>query len=442
MEIQSLESSQISYLAVQGNYLYAASLNKVHVFDLSSHMLVDTLSCKSSACGMVKSVKFINKKIVTAHQDCKIRVWQVTESKKHRLVSTLPTVKDRFRRCISASNYVQVRRHKQKLWIEHADAVSGLAINEHALMYPDAQVCWSEAKPDTEDDQNLYEKIDRLMYLKAKPNTEVDQNLYEKIDKLMYSAGAKPESKVGLDSNKEVSTDRNSCEKSSDTLMYSISWDKSLKIWRMSDLSCLESINNAHSDAINAIVVCPNKGIIYTASADGNIKIWEKSKDGRKKKHKLLSTLEKHNSSVNALVLNNDGSVLFSGGCEKTILVWERDEDSNNYMMLKSSLFGHKGAILCLIYLDGLLISGSSDKTVRIWKKNKEFGQYFCMAVLEGHSKGIKSLVAIPYIPNKGNFVTTFSGSLDGEIIVWQVSNIHTSDFQVKSTVLKHAPKY
>ncbi|KAJ6310602.1 hypothetical protein OIU76_015348 [Salix suchowensis] len=36
-------------------------------------------------------------------------------------------------------------------------------------------------------------------------------------------------------------------------LLYSGSWDKTLKVWRVSDYKCLESIN-AHDDAINSVV--------------------------------------------------------------------------------------------------------------------------------------------------------------------------------------------
>ncbi|XP_027154681.1 protein JINGUBANG-like [Coffea eugenioides] len=324
---------QISFLAVHGNTLYAASLNEINVFDLTNYCLVDNLSCS----GMAKSIAFVENKIFTSHQDCKIRVWQIaSSSKKHQLISTLPTVKDRLRRCVLPKNYVQVRRHKQKLWIEHADTISGLAVN--------------------------------------------------------------------------------------DGLIYSVSWDKSFKIWRISDLSCLESVK-AHSDAINAIVVCAN-GLIYTASSDGTIKIWQRNDDGGKK-HKLVTTLDKHKAGINALAINEDGSVLFSGGFDENILVWKKDYIADDHMVLSHSLKGHTGAILCLTIVDDLLISGSSDRTVRIWKRSREYG-YCCIRVLEGHLKPIKALVAISG-RNGDGVISIFSGSLDGQIKVWKVTTNSTS---------------
>lgn len=39
------------------------------------------------------------------------------------------------------------------------------------------------------------------------------------------------------------------------TMIYSGSWDRTFKVWRTSDYKCLESVWNAHDDAINALVV-------------------------------------------------------------------------------------------------------------------------------------------------------------------------------------------
>ncbi|MCD9643064.1 hypothetical protein HAX54_030181 [Datura stramonium] len=336
---------QISHLAIQNNILYAASLNEITAVDLQTYELIDTFT--SISFGLVKSIAFTKAKILTAHQDCKIRIWQLkpSSSKKHHLLSTLPTLKDRVRRGISPKNYVQIRRHKQKLWIQHADTVSGLAVN--------------------------------------------------------------------------------------DGLMYSVSWDKTLKIWKMSDFSCLESVLG-HVDAINAVVVSQD-GVVYTASADGEIKVWRREKN----KHSLVATLEKHKSSVNALALNKDGTILFSGGCDEKILVWEKEECAE-YMLATWSLKGHKGAILCLIYFDGVLISGSSDRSVRIWEKNSSSSSsstecgYFCSIVLEGHCKPVKSVTAAwdddeDDNGNNNGVLSIFSGSLDGEIRVWQVNIVSTS---------------
>lgn len=76
--------------------------------------------------------------------------------------------------------------------------------------------------------------------------------------------------------------------------VYSVSWDRSFKVWSASDHKCLSSVN-AHHDAVNAVAVGLN-GVVYTGSADGVIGIWERQ--GKKKKHTLVRTLDKHKSTV------------------------------------------------------------------------------------------------------------------------------------------------
>lgn len=327
--LKSASKLPISCIYVHHNLLYAASSHQINVYDRTTWTATNTFNNTNSSSGSVKSITFCDGKIFTAHQDCEIRVWQSTPSKHHKLKTTLPTVNDRLLRFMLPNSYISVRRHKKKLWIEHADAVTGLAVNNG--------------------------------------------------------------------------------------LIYSVSWDKSLKIWRASDLRCLESIK-AHEDAINAVAVSAD-GTVYTGSADRRIRVW--AKPFNEKRHVLIATLEKHKSAVNALALSDDGSVLFSGACDRSILVWER-EDSANHMVVTGALRGHGKAILCLISVSGLLLSGSADWTVRIWQRGND-GRFGCLAVLEGHTKPVKSLAAVMEDAQNGT-VSVFSGSLDGEIKAWQVS--------------------
>lgn len=85
-------------------------------------------SVAGSSSVSVKSVTFSNGNIFTAHQDNKIRVWKLTENKRHKHITTLPTLKDWLLRSTLPKNYINVRRHRKKLWIEHNDAVSGLSV--------------------------------------------------------------------------------------------------------------------------------------------------------------------------------------------------------------------------------------------------------------------------------------------------------------------------
>ena len=101
----------------------------------------------------------------------------------------------------------------------------------------------------------------------------------------------------------------------------------------------------------------------------------------------------------------------------------ERKEEANNVVLVET-LGGHGGAILCLVNVGGWwMASGSADRTVRIWGKERG-GAYCCKTVLEGHEKPVKSLVAYSGCGDedgKNGVVTLFSGSLDGDIRVWEL---------------------
>ncbi|XP_016450637.1 protein JINGUBANG [Nicotiana tabacum] len=211
------------------------------------------------------------------------------------------------------------------------------------------------------------------------------------------------------------------------SLLYSASWDRTFKVWRTSDFKCLESVLNAHDDAINAIALSKN-GYVYTGSADKKIKIWKKE-EGEKKLHSLVATLEKHKSAVNALALSTDGSVLYSGACDRSIIVWEKDSGGSGKMVVAGALRGHTKAILCLAVVSDLVCSGSADKTVRIWKRG--IGKsYSCLSVFEGHRGPVKCLTAAFDSKNSssrnkddfgsGNSYVVYSGSLDCDIKVWK----------------------
>ncbi|GFY89652.1 transducin/WD40 repeat-like superfamily protein [Actinidia rufa] len=59
-------------------------------------------------------------------------------------------------------------------------------------------------------------------------------------------------------------------------LLYSGSWDKTVKVWRISDLKCLESIK-AHDDAVNSVTAF--EGLVLTGSADGTVKAFRREFD-------------------------------------------------------------------------------------------------------------------------------------------------------------------
>ncbi|KAF0932592.1 hypothetical protein E2562_010469 [Oryza meyeriana var. granulata] len=207
-------------------------------------------------------------------------------------------------------------------------------------------------------------------------------------------------------------------------LLYSASWDRSLKVWRLPDFRCIESIAAAHDDAINALAVSPD-GRVYTGSADKKIKAWARGPG--QKKHALVGTMERHRSAVNALALGANGKVLYSGACDRSVVVWESaGDDGAGRMEATGTLRGHSKAILCLAAAGELVCSGSADRTVRVWRRGADNG-YTCLAVMESHGAAVKSLALVcggdngSFSSDDGASALVCSGTLDGDVKIWRV---------------------
>ncbi|WOL11458.1 dynein assembly factor with WDR repeat domains 1-like [Canna indica] len=227
-------------------------------------------------------------------------------------------------------------------------------------------------------------------------------------------------------------TDAVSCLCLSDdqTLLYSGSWDRTLKVWRVEDLRCIESVN-AHDDAVNAVVVGFN-GLVLTGSADGTVKVWRreelpkplgKHKGGKKSgtltRHDQVLTLMRQDMAVTALAVNTAAGVVYAGSSDGGVAWWDRG-GIGGAAGCGGVLRGHKVAVLCLAATGSLLFSGSADKTICVWRREIG-GGHVCLSVLTGHTGPVKCL-AVETDPSEAARWVVYSGSLDKSVKVWKVA--------------------
>ncbi|KAK6123416.1 hypothetical protein DH2020_042839 [Rehmannia glutinosa] len=236
------QNSYTSSLVFTGKFLYTGSSDKeIRLYKcnyaINSLPNYENINTVMAGKGAVKALVASSDKLISAHQDNKIRVWKIDHINNHKItkIATLPTLTDRAFKLLVPKNHIQITRHKKCTFVHHVDTVSALALS------------------------------------------------------------------------------------SDESLLYSVSWDRTLKIWQTTDFQCLQSVANAHDDAINVIALSED-GHVYTGSSDKKIKVW-KQKSGEKT-HSLVDTLEKHNSGVNALALSKDGTVLYSGASDRSLIVW------------------------------------------------------------------------------------------------------------------------
>ncbi|KAB2603012.1 myosin heavy chain kinase C-like [Pyrus ussuriensis x Pyrus communis] len=214
-------------------------------------------------------------------------------------------------------------------------------------------------------------------------------------------------------------------------LLYSGSWDKSFKVWRIADSKCLESVA-AHEDAVNSVVV-GFESLVFTGSADGTVKVWRRELQGKGTSHALVQTLLKQENAVTALAVNKEAAIVYCGSSDGLVNYWERAKHLSHGGVLR----GHKLAVLCLSSAGNLVFSGSADKNICIWRR-EEGGAHTCLSVLTGHTGPVKCLTVVEDhgSENKaGQGWVLYSGSLDRSVKVWRVSEDAPDLRQIRALV-------
>lgn len=203
----------------------------------------------------------------------------------------------------------------------------------------------------------------------------------------------------------------------SDDILYSASADKTVKVWRMSDLKCVETIR-AHAEAINAMTVADD-GVLFTASDDATVKVWRRNSSTCGEQHSLTVTLPAKHSPVKALALTPEGALLYGGCTDGYIHFWVKGWYSGQ-LHYGGALQGHIHAVLCLASAAAsFLVSGSADSTCRVWARHQD-GAHACLVVLSGHRGPVRCLSA--FSDSDQDVLTVCTGSLDGVIKVWRVT--------------------
>ncbi|KAL8199367.1 hypothetical protein R6Q57_012935 [Mikania cordata] len=206
------------------------------------------------------------------------------------------------------------------------------------------------------------------------------------------------------------------------TLLYSGSWDKTMKVWRVTDYKCLESIS-AHDDVINTVVAGAH-GLVFSGSADGTLKVWQKKSHGKRTKHFFSSSLLQQEFAVTSLSVTPAGTVVYAGCSDGVVHYWEHEK-----LIHGGVLRGHKLAVLCLALSGNMVFSGSADRSICVWQRD-ECGRHWCLYVLTGHTGPVKCLAVEEEVRQEvkcggagggGKACILYSGSLDKSVKIWRL---------------------
>ncbi|EFA76678.1 hypothetical protein PPL_09428 [Heterostelium album PN500] len=187
---------------------------------------------------------------------------------------------------------------------------------------------------------------DKCIYVWDSQSISRDQNLANKLPSLLLSGHTDTISSLGS---------------TSDGLVISGSWDKTVKIWNNAD--CVQTLEK-HEAAVWGVLGLPN-GNIVTASADKKIIVWQRDQTNPEKvEYKSLNVLTKHTDCVRGLALIPDFGFV-SCGNDGLIAVWTFSGE------LIGEMTGHSGFVYNVAVVPNFgYVSCSEDRSVKIWKSD------------------------------------------------------------------------
>ncbi|KAI3759037.1 hypothetical protein L6452_06610 [Arctium lappa] len=322
------EEGHIYSLAAAAGLLYTGSDSKnIHVW---KNMKMFT-TFKSNS-GLVKAIIISGDKILTGHQDGKIRVWKsnTKDPKIHKRIGTFPTFFDILKTSMKSKNYVEVKRNCTTLWIKHCDAISSLSMNEEeGLLY---SASWDRTF-------KVWKTSNSKCLESVKAHDDAVNSIVSTVDGLVFTGSAEGSVKVW----RREGRGKNMKHKYVQTLL---------------EQEC----------AVTSLAVSKSGSVVYCGSSDGFVNFWEVERQlshgGVLKGHKLA-----------VLCLAAAGNLVLSGSADKTICVWRRREGCVHSCL--SVLRGHNGPVKCLTVEKGgdgrwVVYSGSLDKSVKVWSVTEQ----------------------------------------------------------------------
>jgi WD40 repeat protein len=216
-------------------------------------------------------------------------------------------------------------------------------------------------------------------------------------------------------------------------LLYSGSWDRTFKVWRVSDSRCLESVP-AHDDAVNTVAAAGFGGLVLTGSADGTVKVWrrEEAAGGERTRHVLVRVLREGDGAVTAVAACPEARAVYVGSSDGLVTCWQwgAEDGGGGEPRMVGVLAGHRMGVMCLAVSGRVVVSGSADRTLCVWRRDGDDGgvyRHVRLAVLAGHTGPVKCVAVAADIEDCYNVdgerrFVVYSGSLDGSVKVWRLS--------------------
>jgi U3 small nucleolar RNA-associated protein 13 len=199
------------------------------------------------------------------------------------------------------------------------------------------------------------------------------------------------------------------------SFVVSASMDRTLKRWNLSGASVFEAAaengeeielnafvsTRAHEKDINIVSIAPNDSLIATGSQDKTVKLWRATDLSH------VALLRGHRRGVWDCQFSPYDRILATGSGDKTIKLWSLSDFS-----CVRTFQGHVASVLRVRFLSGGLqvVSSGADGLVKLWTVRTND----CETTMDSHSDKVWALD----LAQNGNELV--SGGADSRIIVWR----------------------
>ncbi|KAJ3678078.1 hypothetical protein LUZ60_001881 [Juncus effusus] len=173
--------------------------------------------------------------------------------------------------------------------------------------------------------------------------------------------------------------------------LFSSSYDKTINVWSLKDLSHVQTLRG-HEHRVMAILVInlPDESFCVSGDAGSGIFMWKIGTvpDCSEPYKSWYEQNDWRYSGVHSLAFSGTG-YLYTGSGDKSVKAWSLLDQS-----LICTLTGHKSTVSCLAVQNGILYSGSWDGTVRLWW----ITDHTNLCVLGGNSNFNEGSLAAPVL--------------------------------------------
>jgi len=147
-----------------------------------------------------------------------------------------------------------------------------------------------------------------------------------------------------------------------DGVLYSGSWDGTIRIWSLDDHSPLAVLGeDMRGNVASVLSLVADKHMLIAAHENGCIKVWRNDV--------LMKSTQLHSGSIFTTGL--EGKWLFTGGWDKIVKVQELSGDEFQIEVIPTGSIPCGSVITALLCWQGKLIVGYADRSVKVYYHGK-----------------------------------------------------------------------